>query len=215
MKRTRTLPVSISLSWCGISVKPLSLGLRCQIHSLVSILDLSVVIYPLIAIMAFAFVPVSKSVEESKFLNVLPVELRLRIYEHLYADLINELSDNLYGVFSLYDFMYDYTSASLESHVGTTGLTTMLYTCKKVHDEALETLCNKAEFVVNVMGDDDSDDEERIDIRFSEASRRKSNLKCSVLWWLQWCIKCIKMLFRLSYTSHMIERLFVIVALEL
>ncbi|KAI1751508.1 hypothetical protein F4782DRAFT_547680 [Xylaria castorea] len=103
--------------------------------------------------------------------DVLPVELRLKIYELVYADLISELSDNLFGVFSIYDFLYDYTRSSLESHVGKTGLTALLYTCGKVHDEALEVLCGQAEFVLNIMGDDDINDEERAEFRFSEGSR--------------------------------------------
>ncbi|KAI0486764.1 hypothetical protein F4859DRAFT_466825 [Xylaria cf. heliscus] len=113
----------------------------------------------------------SKLSAESIMVDVLPVELRLKIYELVYADLINELSDNLFGVFSLYDFIYDYTRSSLESHIGKTGLTDLLYTCKKVHDEALEILCGHAEFVLNIMGDDDGNDEERADFRFSKDSR--------------------------------------------
>ncbi|KAF2969574.1 hypothetical protein GQX73_g4014 [Xylaria multiplex] len=113
----------------------------------------------------------SKPTAESTFLTVLPVELRLKIYEFLYDDLINELSDNLFGVFWLYDSLYDYTRSSLESHVGKTGLTTLLYTCKQVHNEALQILCNEAEFIVNIMGDDDGDDEERAEFRFSKNSR--------------------------------------------
>ncbi|GAW21695.1 hypothetical protein ANO14919_112190 [Xylariales sp. No.14919] len=108
---------------------------------------------------------------ESNFLNMLPLEIRLRIYEFFYADLISELSDKLFGVFSLYDFLYDYTRSSLESHVGKTSLTTLLYTCKQVHNEALQALCKEAEFVLNIMGDDDSDDEERAELRFSKDSR--------------------------------------------
>ncbi|KAI0540860.1 hypothetical protein GGR58DRAFT_90672 [Xylaria digitata] len=113
----------------------------------------------------------SKRTAESTFLDVLPVELRLKVYEFLYGDLINELSDNLFGVFSLYDSLYDYTRSSLESHVGKTGLTPLLYTCKQVHNEALQVLCNEAEFVVNIMGDDDGDDEERAEFRFSKDSQ--------------------------------------------
>ncbi|RWA03147.1 hypothetical protein EKO27_g11958 [Xylaria grammica] len=109
---------------------------------------------------------------ESNFLNMLPLEIRLRIYEFFYADLISELSDNLFGVFSLYDFLYDYTRSSLESHIGKTSLTTLLYTCKQVHNEALQVLCKEAEFVLNIMGDDDSDDEERAELRFSKDSRQ-------------------------------------------
>lgn len=33
----------------------------------------------------------------------IPLELRIRIYEHIYADLINELSDNIFAVLSFYD----------------------------------------------------------------------------------------------------------------
>ncbi|KAI8628775.1 hypothetical protein F5Y19DRAFT_437246 [Xylariaceae sp. FL1651] len=116
-------------------------------------------------------------------LDILPFELRVKIYEHFYADLISELSDNLFGVFSLYDFLYDYTGSHLESHVGKTGLTTLLYTCKKMHDEALQVLCNEAEFVLNVMGDHDSEDKERADIRFSKGSRLlefAKNLKVNI-----------------------------------
>ncbi|TGJ87413.1 hypothetical protein E0Z10_g1327 [Xylaria hypoxylon] len=113
----------------------------------------------------------SKRTAESTFLDILPVELRLKIYEFFYADLISELSDNLFGVFSLYDFLYDYTRSSLESHVGKTGLTTLLYTCKQVRNEALQVLCNETEFVLNIMGDDDGNDEERAEFRFSEDSR--------------------------------------------
>ncbi|KAI1743898.1 hypothetical protein F4680DRAFT_407878 [Xylaria scruposa] len=104
-------------------------------------------------------------------LDILPLELRLKIYEFVCADLISELSDNLFGVFSLYDSLYDYTRSSLESHVGKTGLTALLYTCRKVHDEALEVLCGQAEFVLNIMGDDDINDEERTEFRFSKGSR--------------------------------------------
>ncbi|KAI0402707.1 hypothetical protein F4802DRAFT_574805 [Xylaria palmicola] len=115
--------------------------------------------------------PNAKGVAECLFLKLLPVEIRVKIYELVFADLISELSDNLFGVFSLYDFFYDYTQPSLESHIGKTGLTTLLHTCKRIHDEALEVLCNQAEFVLNIMGDHDSDDEERADCRFSEDSR--------------------------------------------
>ncbi|KAJ4391852.1 hypothetical protein N0V93_005472 [Gnomoniopsis smithogilvyi] len=102
----------------------------------------------------------------------IPLELRIRIYEHLYIDLIAELSDNLFGVFSFYDHLYDYTSAYLNSHVGKTGLTTpLLYVCKQIYQEALSVLCEQAEFVVNIMGDDDSKDVERAGFRFSEGSR--------------------------------------------
>ncbi|KAI1349892.1 hypothetical protein F5Y01DRAFT_287929 [Xylaria sp. FL0043] len=101
----------------------------------------------------------------------IPLELRFKIYEHFYADLISELSDNLFGVFSLYEALYDYTRSNLESHVGKTGLTALLYTCKQIHSEALQVLCNEAEFVLNIMGDDDGNDEERADVRFSEGSR--------------------------------------------
>ncbi|KAJ4418838.1 hypothetical protein N0V82_005284 [Gnomoniopsis sp. IMI 355080] len=102
----------------------------------------------------------------------IPLELRMRIYEQIYADLIAELSDNLFGVFSFYDHLYDYTSAYLDSHVGKTGLTTpLLYVCKQMYQEALSVLCEQAEFVVNIMGHDDSQDGERAGIRFSDGSR--------------------------------------------
>ncbi|KAI1421400.1 hypothetical protein F5Y12DRAFT_767890 [Xylaria sp. FL1777] len=107
----------------------------------------------------------------SGLLGILPLELRLQIYEHFYADLISELSDNLFGVFSLYEFLYDYTQPSLESHVGKTGLTPLLCTCKQIRNEAIQVLCNEAEFVLNIMGDDDGNDEERADFRFSEGNR--------------------------------------------
>ncbi|KAI0460555.1 hypothetical protein F5B21DRAFT_519285 [Xylaria acuta] len=100
--------------------------------------------------------PSSKLSAGGIMVDILPVELCLKVYEFVYADLTSELSDNLFGV-SLYDFLYDYTRPSLESHVGKTGLTALLYTCKKVHDEALEILCRHAEFVLNIMGDDDND----------------------------------------------------------
>lgn len=106
-------------------------------------------------------------------LDILPAELRLKIYEHLYADLIDELSDYLFSVFVLYDSLYDYTRSSLESHVGKTGLTALLYTCKKVHGEALQVLCGEAEIILNIMGDHDSNDEERQEFRFSEDCRCK------------------------------------------
>lgn len=115
----------------------------------------------------------NKSAAGGSTLDVLPVELRLKIYEYVYADLIDELSDYLFGVFGLYDSLYDYTRSSLESHVGKTGLTALLYTCKQVHDEALQVLCGEAEFILNIMGDHDSNDEERQEFRFSEASRCK------------------------------------------
>lgn len=117
--------------------------------------------------------PNSKWAAGGNTLDVLPVELRLKIYEYLYVDLIDELSDYLFGVFGLYDSLYDYTRSSLESHVGKTGLTALLYTCKKVHDEALQVLCGEVEFILNIMGDHDSNDEERQEFRFSEDSRRK------------------------------------------
>lgn len=102
----------------------------------------------------------------------IPLELRIRIYEHIYADLIAELSDNLFAVFGFYDHLYDYTSAYLDSHVGKTGLTTpLLYVCKQMYQEALSVLCEQAEFVVNIMGHDDSKDVERAEVRFSEGSR--------------------------------------------
>ncbi|KAI1828167.1 hypothetical protein F4861DRAFT_169433 [Xylaria intraflava] len=110
----------------------------------------------------------NKWAAESIFLEVLPLEIRLSIYEFVYADLINELSDNLFAVFSLYDFLYDYTRANLESHVGKTGLTALLLTCKQVHDEAFEILCRETEFVLNLMGDRDGNDEEREEFRFSQ-----------------------------------------------
>ncbi|KAI0976091.1 hypothetical protein F4678DRAFT_415823 [Xylaria arbuscula] len=108
---------------------------------------------------------------KTSILDALPLELRLKIYEHFFAGLISELSDNLFGVFSLYDYLYDYTQPSLESHVGKTGLTALLYTCKQIHNEAIRVLCNEAEFVLDIMGDDDGDDEERGDFRFSEGNR--------------------------------------------
>lgn len=117
--------------------------------------------------------PDTKLEEKRYFLEVLPLELRLKIYEHLYADLISELSDNLFGVFALYDSLYDYTQSSLESHVGKTGLTTLLYTCKQVHDEAIRVLCSEAEFVLNIMGDEDGNDKERDDVRLPESSQSK------------------------------------------
>ncbi|KAJ6568957.1 hypothetical protein B0H19DRAFT_1256648 [Mycena capillaripes] len=99
----------------------------------------------------------------------IPTELRIRIYEHLFTDLIEELSDNLFAVFSLYDHLYNYTSAYLDSHVGRTELTPILRTNRQIHDEALSVLCEHAEFIIDVSGGDDSDDEERAAIRLSEA----------------------------------------------
>ncbi|KAI1367766.1 hypothetical protein F5Y08DRAFT_297542 [Xylaria arbuscula] len=115
--------------------------------------------------------PGIKLAEKINFLEVLPLELRLKVYEYFFADLISELSDNLFGVFALYDSLYDYTQASLESHVGKTGLTTLLYTCKQVHDEAIRVLCSEAEFVLNIMGDEDGDDKERDDFRLPEGNQ--------------------------------------------
>ncbi|KAK5629511.1 hypothetical protein RRF57_005226 [Xylaria bambusicola] len=117
--------------------------------------------------------PSNGSGEMRSILQVLPLELRLKIYEYFYADLISELSDNLFGVFTLYDLLYDYTPSFLESHVGKTGLTALLYTCKHVHDEAIQVLYSETEFVLNIMGDDDGDDEERADFRLPEGSQRK------------------------------------------
>ncbi|KAH9885701.1 hypothetical protein F4778DRAFT_798899 [Xylariomycetidae sp. FL2044] len=110
-------------------------------------------------------------------LNKLPPELRFKIYEHLYADLIEELSDNLFAVFSLYEYLYNYTAHHLESHVGKTGLTGLLYTCKQIHNEALEALCNETEFVLDLLGYDDGLDEERSKIRFSDNGRILSFVK--------------------------------------
>lgn len=116
--------------------------------------------------------PGSKSVAGRRnLLDVLPIELRLKIYDYFYADAISELSDNLFGVFWLYDSLYDYTSSYLESHVGKTGLTALLSTCKNIHGEALEALCNEAEIILNIMGDNDSNDEEREKVRFSKGNR--------------------------------------------
>jgi len=100
----------------------------------------------------------------------IPTELRIRIYEHLFTDLIEELSDNLFAVFSLYNHLYNYTSAYLDSHVGRTELTPILQTNRQIHGEALSVLCEQAEFVIDVSGGDDSDDEERAAIRLSEAA---------------------------------------------
>ncbi|KAI1330348.1 hypothetical protein F5Y16DRAFT_362865 [Xylariaceae sp. FL0255] len=116
-------------------------------------------------------------------LEKLPLELRIKIYEYVYADLIEDLSDNLFGVFSMYDYLYDYTVSHLESHVGKTGLTALLSTCKEFHGEALETLCNDAELVLDLLGDDDNLDEERANIRFSEDNKMLTfakNLKLNV-----------------------------------
>lgn len=102
----------------------------------------------------------------------LPLELRIKIYQHIYTDLIAELSDNLFGVFIFYDNLYDYTSANLESHVGKTGLTTpLLYVCKQMYEEALSVLCEQAEFVVTIMGHEDDKDNERAGVCFSRGSR--------------------------------------------
>lgn len=114
----------------------------------------------------------------------IPAELRLKIFRYLFTDLIDELSDNLFAVFQIYDHMYDYTGSYLESHVGRTGLTPILYTCKQIHDEALPILCELSEFVVNLGGDDDSDDEERISVRLSQLTqhlRFARNLKLNLL----------------------------------
>ena len=101
----------------------------------------------------------------------LPTELRLKIYSYLFDDLIEELSDNLFGVFWMYDHMYDYTSAHMYSHVGKTGLTPILRTCKQIYPEALSVLCEKGNFLVNILGEEDSLDEERSPKRFSDGSR--------------------------------------------
>lgn len=99
----------------------------------------------------------------------IPLEIRLKIYQHIYTDLIAELSDNLFGVFIFYDHLYDYTSANLESHVGKTGLTTpLLYVCKQMYQEALTVLYEQAEFVVSIMGHEDIKDNERAGVCFSD-----------------------------------------------
>jgi hypothetical protein len=59
----------------------------------------------------------------------------------------------------------------MESHVGKTGLTAVLRVNKQLHSEALSVLCERAEFVISVVGDDDDEDEEREDVRFSQDSR--------------------------------------------
>ncbi|KAK3374821.1 hypothetical protein B0H63DRAFT_549100 [Podospora didyma] len=92
------------------------------------------------------------------------------IYEELFRDLIDELSDSLFAAFTIYDNIYDYTASHMESHVGKTGLTPILRTCKQVHNEALSLLCEKAEFVVTIMDDEDLQDKERSPIRFSAGS---------------------------------------------
>ncbi|KAH8894164.1 hypothetical protein GQ53DRAFT_90097 [Thozetella sp. PMI_491] len=102
----------------------------------------------------------------------LPTELRLKIFAELYDALIEELPDNLFGVFQLYDSMYDYTASHLEAHVGKTELTPVLSTCRQIHQEALTVLSEKATFLVNIMGDDDFDDKERASMRFSDGNRR-------------------------------------------
>ncbi|KAI0008126.1 hypothetical protein F4779DRAFT_462957 [Xylariaceae sp. FL0662B] len=102
----------------------------------------------------------------------IPLELRIKIFEHLFADLIEELSDNLFAAFQVYDNAYNYTASYMESHVGRTGLTPILYTCKQIHAEALSILCEQADIVVNVLGgDDDPNDQERAAVRFPEGSR--------------------------------------------
>ncbi len=110
--------------------------------------------------------------ESCSILLSLPAELRLKIYEELFDDLIEDLSDNLFGVFQLYDNMYDYTANHLESHIGKTGLTPILFTCKQIYSEAIAVLCERSSFLVNVVAYDDIDDEERSSIRFSDGSRR-------------------------------------------
>ncbi len=101
----------------------------------------------------------------------LPTEIRLHIYSYLFDDLIEELSDNLFGAFWLYDHMYDYTGVHLDSHIGRTGLTPILRTCKQIYVEALSVLCERGNFLVNVLGEDDELDEERSSKRFSDGQR--------------------------------------------
>ncbi|KAI0166624.1 hypothetical protein GGR57DRAFT_447328 [Xylariaceae sp. FL1272] len=116
-------------------------------------------------------------------LDILPAEVRIKIYECVFDDLIEELSDNLFGVFYLYDNLYDYTGSHHQSHVGKSGLSLPLFTCKQMHDEAFKVLCEKAEFVVNLMGDGDEEDKERVDVRFppgTQILRYASHLKVNV-----------------------------------
>ncbi|KAI1267311.1 hypothetical protein F5Y18DRAFT_379841 [Xylariaceae sp. FL1019] len=116
-------------------------------------------------------------------LEILPAEVRIKIYECIFDDLIEELSDNLFGVFYLYDSLYDYTGSHHQSHVGKSGLSLPLFTCKQMHDEAFKVLCEKAEFVVNLMGDDDEEDKERVDVRLppdTQILRYASHLKVNV-----------------------------------
>ncbi|KAI1344187.1 hypothetical protein F5Y15DRAFT_105728 [Xylariaceae sp. FL0016] len=116
-------------------------------------------------------------------LDLLPPEIRLNIFELLYADLISELSDNLFGVFQIYDCLYDYTASHLVSRVGKTHLSDILHVSRGIHNEALRVLCDQSEFVVNLVGRDDSDDQERAAFRFSQGSKHLSfvrNLKVNV-----------------------------------
>jgi hypothetical protein len=104
------------------------------------------------------------------FLTI-PMEVRFRILGLFFDDLVEELSDNLFAVFQIYDHMYDYTASEMESHVGKTGLTAVLRVNKQLYGEALSVLCERAEFVISVVGDYDDEDEEREDVRFSQNSR--------------------------------------------
>ncbi|KAI1082102.1 hypothetical protein F5B20DRAFT_47305 [Whalleya microplaca] len=100
----------------------------------------------------------------------IPVKLRLKIFETLFTDLIEDLPDNLFAVFEIYDCIYDHTA----NYVGRdgrrcrSGLTPILSTCKQIHTEALPVLFEHAEIVVSVTC---ANNQRRGDIRFPGSCR--------------------------------------------
>ncbi|KAF3766773.1 hypothetical protein M406DRAFT_350246 [Cryphonectria parasitica EP155] len=150
----------------------------------------------------------------------LPTEVRLKIWHHLFTDLIADLTDNLFASFLVYGHMYDVTPShkqpcqwtsedhrdaihTLESlrfygpkqqlmrFFGVTrfelamiqhpefraaveranaaagvaspgsGLTSLLRVNTRVYGEALEALCEHAEFVLTIKGRPDADSDKR------------------------------------------------------
>lgn len=95
-------------------------------------------------------------------LDTLPAELRLVILEHAFEDLTEELPDYLFRILHLYDEAYDYTADELSARVGQTGLTRLLLTNKQICEEALQLLYSQTTFVVHVMGEPDTEDNDRL-----------------------------------------------------
>ncbi|KAI0392930.1 hypothetical protein F5Y17DRAFT_332542 [Xylariaceae sp. FL0594] len=106
----------------------------------------------------------SLKMSRRSFVHALPTEIRLEIYRILYADLIRNLRDSLFGLFWLCDgYLYDHTKSHLAKRsiypeskypFRKTGLTALLHTCKEVHGEAALVLYQQAEIYIRICWED-------------------------------------------------------------